>query len=306
MKAIRLAIPLALLSAAAFGQDPVFRVDVQLVRILATVKDAGGELISSLTKDDFKIRDNGIAQEVKLFERRTEQPLSISVLIDNSGSTAKDLRFETDSVTRFLRAVVRDGNPDDAVALYSFNWEVRELSGFTRNLQRLERELKKLKGEAGTSLYDAIYVASEELRERDGRHVMIVVTDGGDTVSSTTYHKALEAVHRADAVAYAILVMPITNDAGRNTGGENALAQITTQTGGRVFIPSLNAGLDEAFDSILRELRTQYLIGYYPKNVPASKNRFHQLDIRTTRPNLRVISRTGYYEGSDASGASPK
>jgi Ca-activated chloride channel family protein len=156
--------------------------------------------------------------------------------------------------------------------------------------------MRKLKPEAGTSMYDAIYLAANrELADRDGRKVMVMVTDGGDTISQHTYHEALRALHNADTVLYAMLVVPIPTDAGRNTGGENALTTLTQGTGGKVFVPTVGRELDAAFDEVLRDLRTQYLIGYYPKAVPLTKERFHRIDIKTNDPKLRVITRTGYY-----------
>ena len=100
--------------------------------------------------------------------------------------------------------------------------------------------------------------------------------------------------------AAGILVMPITNDAGRNIGGENALAGLAAGTGGRVFTPSVGPTLDSAFAEILRDLRTQYLLGYYPRNVPPSRNRFHRLEVKLRRPDLRALARTGYYGESEA------
>jgi Ca-activated chloride channel family protein len=277
------------------AQETVFRVDVRLVRILATVKTGAGKLVGTLTRDDFRIGDNGAPQRIAVFERQTEQPLRIALLIDNSGSTAKDLKYEIESVNRFMKAFFAEGNPKDTLALYSFNYEVRKLAGFTRNHSTLERAVQGLKGEAGTSLYDAILLSAEELEGRDGRKVIVVVTDGGDTTSSVDFHKALEAAQLADAVIYSILVVPITNDAGRNTGGENALFTLGERTGGRVFTPSLGVQMDAAFRGILAELRTQYLIGFYPKDVPLAKNRFHRLDVTVTPPDLRVSARNGYY-----------
>ncbi|MCL6506750.1 MAG: VWA domain-containing protein [Bryobacteraceae bacterium] len=290
-------IAAALLAAA--GQQPVFRVDVRLVRILATVKDAAGGLVASLNREDFTVYDNGVPQELAVFERRTELPLSIALLVDTSLSTAKELRYELDSVERFLQAVFSEGRPEDAVALYSFNYEITLVSGFTRNHTRLREGLKRLRPEGGTSLYDAIYLASRDLEMREGRRVMILVTDGGDTTSTKTFHDALEAAHLADTVIYAILVMPITSDAGRNIGGENALEGLAAGTGGRVFRPQLGPALDEAFAEILSELRTQYLLAYYPRNVPPAKDRFHRVEVRLSNPNLRVLARSGYYEVSE-------
>ena len=278
----------------------MFRVEVKLVRVVATVKDAAGGTVGGLTKNDFTIFDNGVQQEIAVFDRHTSQPLSIALLIDTSGSTNKELKYETDSVGRFLQAVFRGGNPEDKVGLYSFNWQVTRHVDYSRRFGLFEQHLRKLRGEAGTSLYDAIYLAAEDIHERSGRHVIVLVTDGGDTVSSKTYHEALRAVHNADAVLYSILVMPITNDAGRNIGGENALTGLAQSTGGKVFAPGIN-GLDMVFDEILTDLRTQYMLGFYPKGVPLPKDPFHKLVIKTSNPNLRVLSRTGYYGDSETS-----
>ncbi|MDP9052717.1 MAG: VWA domain-containing protein [Acidobacteriota bacterium] len=289
---------------ACAQDDAVFRSDVQLVRILATVKDSSGALVGSLDKNDFEVRDNGAPQQVSVFERQTDQPLSVAVLIDNSGSTAKDLRFEIDSVTRFLHALVREGNPRDAVSLYSFNWEIVKYNGFTRNVSAVEHSLRALKGEAGTSLYDAILLASRDIEDRPGRKVLVIVTDGGDTTSHTDFERATEAAQIADAVIYPVLVVPITNEVGRNIGGENALTTLARRTGGRVFEPSLGAALDRAFDQILRDLRTQYLLGYYPRAVPLTKERFHSLEIAVRQPGLQIKARNGYYGETRQSGAS--
>ena len=299
-KSLRAASLLLAALAPALAQEPTFRVDVDLVRVLATVKDASGKLVGTLDKSDFSVIDNGAPQQIAVFERRTELPLLVSLLIDNSGSTAKDLKYEVESVNRFVRALFGEGNPKDALALYSFNYEVRKLANFTHNHGTIEQSLRGIKGEAGTSLYDAIYLAARELENRDGRKVIVVVTDGGDTTSAKDFHAALRAAHMADAVIYSVLVMPITNDAGRNVGGENALTTLGERTGGRVFAPSLGPGIDRAFADILRELRTQYLLAYYPKDVPLSSDPFHRLEVKV-RGDLRVSSRNGYYGETDSS-----
>jgi len=277
---------------------PVFRTEVKLVRLLATVKDAAGAQVGGLSKSDFRITDNGAPQELAIFEQHTEQPLSVAIMLDISGSTAKDLKYEVDSLQRFAKALFDSGNPDDQAALYTFNHDVAKASSFTRRLKRLEVAMRGLKATAGTSLYDAILLGAEELGDRDGRRVMIVITDGGDTTSLTNFHTALEAAHRHDTVIYAILVVPIENDAGRNIGGEHALAQFAGGTGGKVFQPTIGEALDRAFTAILKDLRTQYLLGYYPKNVPLTRNRFHSVKVETALPGLRVQTRSGYYGDS--------
>jgi Ca-activated chloride channel homolog len=287
------------LAASAYAQSTI-RVDVNLVRVLATVKDPSGQLIGTLTKDDFQITDNGALQQVSVFEHHTEQPLSIAMLVDTSGSTAKELKYETDSMVRFLKALFNEGNPDDAVELFTFNYEIVRQNNFTRNPQSIERSLKTLKGEAGTSMYDAIFYAAKDLERRQGRKVIIMVTDGGDTTSNHDFHAAVSAAQLADAVIYPVLVVPIANEAGRNVGGENALTTMAQWTGGRVFAPTIGSALDQAFSDIIHELRTQYLLAFYPKNVPLTKEKFHKLEVKVRRPDLRVTARNGYYGESEA------
>jgi Ca-activated chloride channel family protein len=283
-------------AAVVPAQDlPVIRVNVNLVHALATVRNPSGDLVGGLGKGEFRVYDNGVPQEIAVFERQTNQPLSVALLIDTSGSTNKEMKYETDSATRFLHALLSEGNPDDAVALYTFNYAVTLQHNFTRNYGSLERVLRTLHGDAGTSLYDAIWLAAQDLELREGRKVMIIVTDGGETTSSKNSHQALQAAQLADAVIYPIVVMPILNDAGRNIGGENALTFMAQGTGGRSFLPSVGAQLDRAFADIIAELRTEYYIGYYPHNVPASKDRFHRLEIRVAAAGLRVSTRNGYY-----------
>lgn len=295
----RAALLTALLSATGLiAQEPVYKIDVRLVRLLVTVKNSAGDLIGSLDRSLFHVTDNGVPQEIAVFERETAQPLSVTLLLDISGSTGKDLRYETTSLNKFLDAFIEEGNPQDAVALYTFNWQVTLLNSFTRRISRVEDNLKVLKSEGGTSLYDAVYLAAPDLRNRQGRHVIVVVTDGGDTTSMKSYRDAVESAQRADAVVYAIVVIPITNPAGRNTGGEHALETMVDSTGGRMFYPAVGAELDHAFVDILRDLRTQYLIGYYPRGVPQGDRNFHTVRVALENRDLRVSTRTGYYGDS--------
>jgi Ca-activated chloride channel family protein len=292
---------LLIASAALLAAQTPIKVDVSLVRLLISVKDAKGQLVGSLNKPDFTVYDCGVKQEVAVFEHNTTLPLSVSLLIDISGSTAKDLPYEVTSIHKFLKALLTEGNPDDAASLYSFNDQVTQLSAFTRRQQRLSDGLSQLKASAGTSMYDALYLASGGLRNREGRHVMVVVTDGGDTTSGKKYRDAVEAVQRSEAVVYPILVVPITNDAGRNVGGENALTQMSRDTGGRVFSPNLGAQMDAAFADILRDLRTQYLVAYYPRNLPAEAPRFRPVRVELSRKDLQPSTRSGYYGDSTPS-----
>jgi len=224
--------------AICIGKAQTIQVDVKLVRLLVSVKDAKGQLVGSLEKPDFTVFDTGVKQDISIFEHHTEVPLSVSLLVDTSGSTSKDLRYETTSIEKFLRALLREGNTGDAAALYAFNDQVTRMNSFTRREQLLIDSLKELRGNAGTSFYDAVHLASRDLNGREGRHVIVAVTDGGDTTSVKKYADAFESAQNADAIVYPILVVPITNEAGRNLGGERALETLANGTGGRVFQPA--------------------------------------------------------------------
>jgi len=224
--------------------------------------------------------------------------------VDVSGSTNQDLKFETDSALRFIRALLSDRNPEDQVALYAFDDLVTQVHNYTHNIASLETMMRQIHGSAGTSLYDAIWLASRDLEMREGRKALVLVSDGGETTSKIDSHKALEAAQLADAVIYPVIVMPITNDAGRNIGGEHALQFMAEGTGGRTFLLSEGPQLDRAFSAIIAELRTEYLLGYYPHDVPLTKERFHKLELRLKSPELRASARNGYY-GESAANSGP-
>ena len=317
--ALRLAIPLAI-SLTAFaqfkpadpkpsqrlplepqrptspGEQPTFSVKVNLVRLLVSVRDSSGALMTSLNKQDFRVLDSGMPQEIALFERNTSVPLSVAVLIDTSGSTEINLHYEEDSVLHFLPTLLDSGNPQDTFALFSFNFRINLEADYSRNRKRAEHALHSLRGEGGTSLYDAVYLASDTLWGREGRHVMVVVTDGGDTTSYKRYEDALAAAQRTDVVVYPIVVVPIAAEAGRNTGGEHALATLASSTGGRIFYPEGFEKLDQAFGEIIEELRTQYLLGFYPQDVREERRLFHPIKVETKNSSFRVNARSGYYE----------
>jgi Ca-activated chloride channel family protein len=289
---------------AVLAQTPtVFRDTVNLVHVIATVKNAKGELVGALQKSDFQVLDNGVAQDIAVFERQTSQPLSVTLLIDVSGSTAKDLKYETDAATKFLRSLLSEGNPNDAVALFTFDADVSEIRHFTHNYASLDAALKFIHGSGGTSLYDAIYLAAQNLESRRGRKIMVVITDGGNTTSSMDLQKSLKAAQFADAVIYPVVVLPITNEAGRNTGGEHSLIFMAERTGGRTFFPDFGKELDKAFADIISELRTQYFLGYYPHGVPLTKDPFHKLEVKLQSPDLRVSARNGYYGEAENGGS---
>ena len=152
MGRIRYGILIAAAAAAAGAvlvaqEAPTFKVDVRLVRMLATVKDPMGRLVGGLNKEDFKLTDNGVEQEIALFERNTEQPLSIALLVDTSRSTEREKRFELDAINRFVATLTGEGNAGDAMSLFAFNTEVTALTPFTRARGVIRNGLGELKSE---------------------------------------------------------------------------------------------------------------------------------------------------------------
>lgn len=282
--------------AAPSAEGPLFSAKVNLVRLLVSVRDQHGSIITNLNKEDFHVADSGVEQQVAVFERNTSMPLSVAIMMDTSASTRVDLHYETGSTLRFISALLDAGNPDDTFALFTFNWRTNMEVDYSRNKGRAAKALNAAQGDGGTSLYDSIFLAADTLRSREGRHVLVVVTDGGDTTSYKKYDDALRAAQLADAVMYPIVVVPVAGDAGRNLGGEHALATLAAATGGRIFNPSGFDELDSAFSDIIHELRTQYLIGFYPKDVKEMPRRFHQVSVGVKPPGMRTIARSGYYE----------
>ncbi|MGE5206002.1 MAG: VWA domain-containing protein [Chlamydiota bacterium] len=271
-----------------------FRVNVKLVNVFATVVDQNGAPVGGLTKQDFTVFEDGKPQKIAVFNRESGLPLSIVLEVDTSLSTYKDLHLELESARRFARTILR---PVDALALFQFSEIVDELTPFTSDLKRIDNGISRVRPGAATAMYDALYLGARALSRRQGRKVLVVITDGGDTVSTTDYQQALRAAQEAEAIVYSIIVVPIEADAGRDIGGEHALIQLSRDTGGKYFYASGINQLDEAFRKISDELRTQYLLAYYPSE-RLSDSDFRRIKILVNKPagnDWTVRARTGYY-----------
>jgi Ca-activated chloride channel family protein len=275
------------------AQETTLRVDVRLVNIFVNVTDRNGAIVGGLTRDDFAVTEDGRPQQISVFERQSELPLNLTLAIDTSGSVRKDLSEEADAAHRFVHAILR---PQDQMSLLQFATEVKELSPFTNKVAQIDRALNQLHSDYATALYDAILLGSEGLGRRDGRRVLVLVSDGGDTAKSTTYPQALESALRHEVMIYSIIDVPIEASAGRDLGGEHALITLAEQTGGKSFYVAAG-GLDKAFAQVSDDLRTQYLIGYYPKNQEPGKT-FHRIDVmvpRAAAADFNIRHKTGYY-----------
>ncbi len=274
--------------------QPTFRVNVKLVNVFATVVDQNGAPVGGLTKQDFAVFEDGKPQKIAVFNRESGLPLSIVMEVDTSLSTYKDLHLELESARRFAHTILR---PVDALALFQFSEVVDELTPFTSDLKRIDNGISRVHPGAATAMYDALFLGARALGRRQGRKVLVVITDGGDTVSTTDYSQALRAAQEAEAIVYSIIVVPIEADAGRDIGGEHALIQLAHDTGGKYYYASGIEQLDEAFRKISDELRTQYLLAYYPSE-RVSDSDFRRIKILVNTPagkDWTVRARTGYY-----------
>jgi Ca-activated chloride channel family protein len=302
-------VSLRILGLAAVGalgaaaQETVLHVEVKLVSVFVNVTDRNGAIVGGLTKDDFHVSEDGRPQEIAVFERQSEIPLNLTLAIDTSGSVRKDMSEEADAARRFTHAILR---AQDQMSLMQFATDVSELTEFTNKESVIDRGLGRLKADFATSLYDAIYLGSEKLGPKDGRKVLVLVSDGGDTASRITYPKALEMALRNEVMIYSIIDVPIAASAGRDLGGEHALITLAEQTGGKSFYVG-DGGLDQAFARVSDDLRTQYLIGYYPHNQEPGKL-FHRLQVtvpRAAAESFNIRHKTGYYGDGPSAVARP-
>lgn len=277
-------------------QEPTFRVNVRLVNVFTTVTDARGAPVANLTKDDFRVLEDGVPQTISVFEKESALPLSIALAVDTSPSTMRDFKLEVASARKFVHSILR---PVDRLSLFEVTENVDQLTRFTSDLKTIERGIDRLRVGPGTSIYDAIYLCSDTLLDREGRKVLLLITDGGDTTSKADYNGALRRAQQAEAIVYSIIIVPVEADAGRNLGGEHALIQISKDTGGKYYYAEGGEQLDDAFRKISDELRTQYLIAFYP-NRKVADSPFRRIQVELTKKDpegkaYQVRHRAGYY-----------
>jgi Ca-activated chloride channel family protein len=285
--------------AAPEGQSEpatTLKVDVNLVNVFVTVTNQHGVPVGGLTKENFVLREDDRDQTIKVFARESALPLSIALAIDTSLSTRHDLPLEQASAKRFAHEILR---PVDVLSVYAFSENVQEATrGYTADLKRIDESIDHLRVGAATALYDAIYLASRALDPRKGRKIIVLITDGGDTISRVDYKEAVRAAEEAEALVYSIIVVPIENSAGREIGGEHALIQLSEDTGGKYYYATSVAQLDDAFRKISDELRTQYLLAYYPSQ-HTSFSEFRRIEVKVVGAaesgEYRVRHRAGYY-----------
>jgi len=290
------AIPLAFSAPRASAQSQGIRIEVDLVNILASVTDRESRPIPSLPASAFEVYDDGVKQKIDIFEAETHLPLDLALMIDSSMSTKLDFPLQREAAARFIQKIVR---PSDTLSVFSFDDKVKPLTDFSSNVPHLQQAVRNIKIGAGTAMYDAVYLGSSSLEKQkpDRRRVLVLVTDAGESTSRASYDTARNEAIRSGAMLYTVCLRPMKSESGRNTAGEHALQSITEMTGGAMFFPDDASQLDNIFEQINRELRTQYRIGYYPERKPGGGS-IRKIELKV-EGGYRVRYRQAYISPED-------
>ena len=344
------------IAAAAGGfaraQDTTFSTDVRVVSVLVTVRDKQGRIAADLTKDDFDLTEEGRPQTIRYFSRETDLPLTLGLLVDTSLSQRTVLGEERIASRRFVEKVLREDR--DQTFLIHFDHDTELLQDLTSSRAKLERALDELElpqdakpqmrrgggypggggkpgggypggggrrgNGPGTTLYDAVLLASDELmRKRQGRKALVLLTDGVDNGSKVPLSEAIESAQRADTLVYSILFageegrqQPYGGGYGggrRRAGGfppapqrerpdgRQVLERMSRETGGGFFEVSRKLSIDQIYDRIEEELRNQYSLGFTPDK-PDAASGFRRISVTVKPKGMSVQSRQGYYPGS--------
>lgn len=305
--------------AAAPPEDdtPIIRVDVELVNIFFSARERKGNYVRGLDGADFEVHEDGKRQDVKFFARETDLPLTIGLLVDVSRSQERLIETEKRASERFFEQVLR---PKDMAFLISFGPDTDLLQDSTSSPGLLRRGLEQLRvtggvggvytpstvpvpgGGRGTVLYEAVWLAAKEkLRREVGRKAIILITDGVDVGSRVKIGEAIEEAQRSDAIIYTILFEDprYTSAMFGGMSGEGAMKRMAEETGGRMFRVDRRQTLEQIYDLIAEEMRTQYAIGYTPAN-SAKDGSFRRVEIKPRDRNIRIQARKGYYAGGDS------
>ncbi|GAB4239033.1 MAG: hypothetical protein Kow00109_13750 [Acidobacteriota bacterium] len=266
------------------------RVEVEAVNVFVTVTDEKGRFVTDLTQDRFIVYEDGIPQEIRSFTRELNRPLRIALLLDTSSSVRLKLGFEKESAINFLRGVMRHR---DQAMVVEFDRGVTMLSDFTGNPAELAAQIETLQAGGGTALWDALYLVSrDKMTAQDARKTIIVLSDGEDLHSKHTWEEAREMLQASEVTVYAIGTSRF--GASSSKKGEENLKLIAEETGGTAFFPYSAERLEEAFDLINTELRSQYTLTYQPRN-QVRDGRFRKIEVRLVDgKGLKIRHRKGY------------
>lgn len=291
-----LAIAAALFVAQAplRGQQATFRAGIDLVQMGVTVTDRKGEFIADLTRDDFEVLEDGRKQTLTYFASGIDEtiPLHVGLLFDTSGSMGEDINLSRSAAIRFLNTL----SQAEDMTLVDFDTEVRVTTYGQRDFPRMVERIRGRKPGGFTAMYDALGVFLDGATENEGRTILVVYTDGGDTRSVLGFTDALTLIRSSDVTIHSVGFL--SNQPGSvRTNQRMRLTEIAETTGGQAFFPSAMKDVEQAYDRIVAQIRNQYTFGYTSTNT-AQDGTWRRVQIRVVRPGLRDIrlqSRRGYF-----------
>jgi VWFA-related protein len=301
-----------LATAAAFANrglraqdDATFKTEIKVVNVLASVRTKKGEIIRDLTKDDFSLSEDGRPQTIKYFARQSDLPLTLGLMVDTSMSQVRVLEAERTASFRFLDQVLRPSK--DQVFIMQFDMAMMLRQSLTSSFGKLNDALayvdtpsrKELEmgssTNKGTVLYDAVLKASNEImKQQSGRKALLLLTDGVDEGSDATVDEAVDAAQRADTLIYSILFSDPRFYVYGAPDGSRGLTKMARETGGGFFNVSKKNGIEQIFDTIQDELRSQYSMGYI-SDTPVRISEFRKLQLAVKQKGLVVQARDRYW-----------
>jgi Ca-activated chloride channel family protein len=278
------------------AQQPVFRAGTDIVGFGVTVTDRRGNFVTDLRPEDLEVLEEGTAQTIQLFARgddvETAPELHIGLVFDTSGSMGDDIALARSAAIKFLNTLTDAKD----MTLVDFDTEVRVSTFEQASFPRLVERIRSRKPDGMTALYDALGVYLTGAGDTDGRKILVMFTDGGDTRSTTTFSKLLTMLRASDATVYAVGLLEHQPASVRGEQRQR-LTQIAVETGGEAFFPSAMKDVEDAYAKILKQIHAQYTLGYVSTN-PAKDGRWRKVEIKVKRPDIegpRVQARKGYY-----------
>ena len=277
--------------------EEVVSISSNLVPLPASVVDAKGRAVPGLTLEDFELKVDGVVRPIGELSH-AQTPVSIALLFDNSSSLNAFREFEREAGVRFIKSVIR---PVDRAAIFSISTEPELSHPLTNDVRALVRTIERFPKPplAATALFDTIVAAADYLKEQRTRKVIVIISDGTDTVSQLDFDTTLARVVADDCQVYAVQTGNSESPNLHDLAGAHRLREFAAQTGGAVYVPHTRDELSEAFKQIATDLAQQYVLSYYPSGDPRDgRFRTFQLNVKA-RPELRVRTRKGYYAPKD-------
>ena len=283
-------------AALVAAQQPVFRGGIDLASFGVTVTDRRGNYISDLTTDDFEIFEDGKRQTITFFARgdesETAPELHVGLLFDTSGSMGEDIKLSRSAAVKFLNTLT---DAED-ITLVDFDTEVRVAKYGQKDFPRMVERIRNRKPDGNTALYDALGVYLDGASEDEGRTILVVYTDGGDTRSELAFTELVTLIRASDVTIYTVGFLEHQSSSGR-VEQRARLYQIAEATGGQAFFPSSMKDVESAYDKIVAQIRAQYSLGYTSTNAKHDGH-WRKVEIKVKRPDLKdlkIQTRTGYF-----------